>query len=408
MRKPRPASWPRLRLWTPKRTIYGRHPPLRITIVTSFFLPVPAVRGGASEKAWHGLAKIFASQGHTVTLVSRSWPGFAANETTDGVRQTRVPGFDHSRHLLINLFLDLIWGIRVFRALPSGDVVICNSVTLPVWLHLLKRSAGRVSIMMGRAPKGQVAFYRGVSRIYAPSTFIAAQITPEWASARTRVIGYPIDWQIHARAARQSGPPLTIGFVGRLHPEKGVAVLVRAACLLAGRAGLPRCQLKVVGPAAVAEGGGGESWADALRTEAEATGAQIEWLGSEFDSDRLARLYGSFDIFCYPSLAEKGETFGVAVAEAMAARCAVVVSALGCFRDLVTDGQTGLVFDHGASDPARQLADCIGRLVADETLREDLAGRGQLHARRFDYPEVSRRILDDLALLTGAATENQR
>ena len=408
MRKPPPASWPRLRPWTHKRTIFGRHPPLRITIVTSFFLPVPAVRGGASEKAWHGLAKVFASEGHSVTIVSRSWPGFAADETLSGVRQIRVPGFDHSRHLPINLLLDLIWGIRVFRALPLGDVVICNSVTLPVWLHFLKPLAGRVSIMMGRAPKGQVAFYRGVSRIYAPSTFIAGQITPEWASARTRVIGYPIDWQLHARSASQSGPPFTIGFVGRLHPEKGVAVLVRAACLLAGRAGLPQWQLKIVGPAAVAEGGGGEGWVAALRMEAEATGARIEWLGSEFDSDRLARLYGSFDIFCYPSLAEKGETFGVAVAEAMAARCAVVVSALGCFSDLVADGRTGLVFDHVAADPARSLADCIGRLVEDEELRKDLAGRGQLHARRFDYSEVSRRILEDLALLTGAETENQR
>ena len=48
---------------------------MRISIVSGFFLPVPAVSGGATEKTWHGLAKDFAAQGHSVTLVSRRWPG---------------------------------------------------------------------------------------------------------------------------------------------------------------------------------------------------------------------------------------------------------------------------------------------------------------------------------------------
>jgi phosphatidylinositol alpha-mannosyltransferase len=101
----------------------------------------------------------------------------------------------------------------------------------------------------------------------------------------------------------------------------------------------------------------------------------------------------------------KGETFGVAVAESMAAGCAVVVSALGCFSDLVTNGETGLVFDHESADSDRLLADSLGRLVADAALRKDLASRGQLHARKFDYPEVSRNILEDLAFLTGAGAQ---
>src|ERR1019366_7880209 len=38
-------------------------PPVKITTVTGFFLPVPAVSGGSTEKSWHGLAGLFASAG---------------------------------------------------------------------------------------------------------------------------------------------------------------------------------------------------------------------------------------------------------------------------------------------------------------------------------------------------------
>lgn len=370
---------------------------------------MPAVSGGSTEKIWFGMAGIFASQGHSVTFISRTWPGQSADEMSAGIHHVRVPGFDHTSRLGVNLLLDLIWGVRVARALKPGDIVICNTVTLPVWLHYLRPSAGKVCVMMGRAPKGQIGFYRGVARIYSPSSYIAGKITSPQAQSRTRVTGYPIDWALHANAAKQNASPVIIGFVGRLHPEKGIELLIRAACVLAAISGLPEWRIRIVGPAGIREGGGGEEWIGALRREASmALGDRVEWLAPEFDAPRLARLYGTMNIFCYPSLAEKGETFGVAVAEAMAARCASIVSALACFSDLVTNNETGLIFDHTAADAAQRLAGSIARLVEDHGFRNDLADRGQRHARRFDYPEVSRQILADLTLLSGAGTEKPR
>jgi glycosyltransferase involved in cell wall biosynthesis len=156
----------------------------------------------------------------------------------------------------------------------------------------------------------------------------------------------------------------------------------------------------------VAAGGGGADWLGNLKAEAAGLGSRLEWSDAEFDAQRLAHCYGQLDIFCYPSLAAQGETFGVAVAEAMAARCAVVVSDLACFRDLVTSEETGLSFDHTGPAAPERLAAQLGRLVVDGALRDRLARRGQEHARRFDYAEVSRTILADLAVLTGTAAGN--
>jgi glycosyltransferase involved in cell wall biosynthesis len=379
---------------------------LRITIVTGFFLPVPAVRGGATEKIWLGLAKIFAREGHAVTFISRSWPGVPDRETRDGITHLRVAGFNHSRRLIINLFFDFLWGIRVSQVLPDGDAVICNTIALPVWLKRIKPSAGAVCVMIGRAPKGQVRFYGSVDRIYVPSSSIAAQIHSGPATLRTRVTGYPIDWTAQAREARQGEKQITIGFVGRLHPEKGLSVFLNALALLKQKSGLPEWRAKIVGPSNVSEGGGGEPWVEGLRRASAGTlGAHVEWVGPEYDPHRLAALYGSMDIFCYPSLAERGETFGVAVAEAMAARCAVVVSGLSCFGDLVVDGETGLIFDHTSGDSGVLLAKCFERLMSDADQRNAMAIRGQQGAKRFDYPEVSRHILGDLAFLTGAGDQ---
>jgi glycosyltransferase involved in cell wall biosynthesis len=263
--------------------------------------------------------------------------------------------------------------------------------------------------MIGRKPKGQVRAYGRVSRIYAPSGSVSRQITEAGAGSRTLVIGYPIEWGLLAASASRKPGPILIGYVGRIHPEKGIQLLLEAAALLAQRAELPPWRLRIVGPVDVADGGGGEPWLASLRKRHPvADSDRIEWLPAEFNQERLAEIYGSIHIFCYPSLAEMGETFGVAVAEAMAAGCAVVVSRLECFSDLIIEKSTGLVFEHSLSGAATRLAAAIERLLTDSSLRQSLAEQGQQHAKQFDYSEVSKKILADLATVTRKVCDGQR
>jgi glycosyltransferase involved in cell wall biosynthesis len=372
---------------------------MKITVVTGFFLPVPPVAGGSTEKIWYRLAKEFAAAGHEITFISRAWPGFADRETVDGVTHVRVQGADHTRSLALNLWRDFTWGRRVARALPEADIVICNTVTLPAWLRGLKPRAGRVVAVLARVPKGQGRFYGRVDRLFSLSPFVDGVLLRENPRLAARIVRfpYPIDWSLHASAATKSSP-LTIGYVGRIHPEKGIRLLLAAAARLAVRNDLPPWRLELVGPWTVPQGGGGKPYYDELLGEfAGPLASRLMFAGPEFDVAKLAQRYGAMDIFCYPSVAEQGETFGVAIAEAMAAGAAPVVSSLACFSELVRDRDTGLVFDHRAGDADTQLADSLARLLTDAALRRAIATRAQAHARAYDFSASARTVLAELA-----------
>lgn len=383
---------------------------MKITIVMGFFLPVPPLAGGATEKIWLQLASIMAQAGHDITLVSRRWPGLPDHETSGRITHLRVPGMAHTASLARNLVLDFIWGFRVARRLPPGDVVVCNTVSLPVYLRRLRPSAGRVAVVLGRMPKGQMRLYGGVDLVLATSPAVAARALTEnpRLAGRTHVFPNPIDWSRHAHASQHvrslsSHAPFSIGFVGRIHPEKGLDLLLAAAQLLAQRPDLPAWRLELVGPWTIPQGGAGERYrATLLATYGPTLGDRLSFRGPEFDADKLARRYAAMDIFCYPSLADQGETFGISVAEAMAAGAAPIVSGLACFRELVRDGDTGLVFDHLAPDATQRLADTLARLLLDSALRREIAARAQAQAKNYDFAAGARAILALLSLLTAA------
>jgi glycosyltransferase involved in cell wall biosynthesis len=185
-------------------------------------------------------------------------------------------------------------------------------------------------------------------------------------------------------------------FVGRLHPEKGVHLLVEAFATFVKTN--PDWRLQLVGPVDTGHGGGGENYRRQL--ESLAAGLPVEFTGPIFDAAKLAAIYQRADLFCYPSLAELGESFGVAPLEAMACGVPVIVSSLECFRDFITDGENGFFFNHRDPNPAAQLAAQLQKAMAAP---DNLARMGQhaiATAQQFSYPAVGKKYLDDFAALT--------
>ncbi|MDD5351542.1 MAG: glycosyltransferase family 4 protein, partial [Chthoniobacteraceae bacterium] len=187
-------------------------------------------------------------------------------------------------------------------------------------------------------------------------------------------------------------------YVGRIHPEKGIGLLLDAFAALpaARREGW---RLVLVGPAEAKYGGGGEGYFDRVRRRAEPLGSQVEWVGPVFDAARLHAYYRKAALFVYPSLAEKGETFGLAPLEAMAQGCPALVSALACFRDFIDPGVNGFVFDHRAADPVRALAGLLDALMEDGVGRERAGAHALRTTEAFSLECVAGQYLDDFASL---------
>jgi glycosyltransferase involved in cell wall biosynthesis len=254
-------------------------------------------------------------------------------------------------------------------------------------------------VHVARGPKGQMRFYTQVARLHAVSHAIAGEIVAEAPRLqdRVRVIPNALPFRVD-RAVRLAGEQ-TILFVGRIHPEKGLNLFLRALPYLP-REMLAAWNIRIVGPHETHLGGGSASFLRKLQALGERSGARIEWPGQIFDPERLAEEYRNSLVFAYPSVAETGEAFGVAPIEAMAYGCAPFVSNLACFRDYIEDGVTGFVFDQRAAEPekhlATRLADLLG-LGPEQIMR--IGARARAKVAQFDLETVAQRYLEDFSSL---------
>ncbi len=379
---------------------------MKIAISFGFFLPVPPARGGATEKIWFNLAQRLAAKGHEVHTYSRQWPDWPNEEMIDGVHYHRLPGWDHRQRLWQNLILDLRWSFRVKRVLPPDAFVISHNVNLPIVLRRFGRPhAAPVSVVLGRMPKGQVRFYRGLERIYATSQAVANRVLHENRAVEPalQLQRNTIDWEsLQGQAVNNRPQPFRIGFAGRIHPEKGLDTLVAAGGELARIPHLPPWEIVLIGPVNPADGGGGEACVNALRQQANALGIadRVKILPPAWDVEVLADFYRSLTIFCYPTRAEKGEGLSVAPIEGMAAGAVPVLSALECYRDLIVPQENGLLFNHRSQQAAHDLAVLLASLLKDETLRCKLAHAARTSARHFDYDAIASELVADIETLT--------
>jgi glycosyltransferase involved in cell wall biosynthesis len=163
--------------------------------------------------------------------------------------------------------------------------------------------------------------------------------------------------------ARPDNGPLRIGYVGRLEPEKGVPDLLAAVARMT-----QEHELVVVGEGSVA----------------------VPGARGRVPNDALPDVYRDIDVVVVPSVATAAfsEPWSLVVNEALGCGTAVVAStAVGAVQDgLVSDGETGLVFEAG--DTAA-LAGALDRLAADRALLRRLAAAGHAAVQEYTYERAA-------------------
>ena len=102
--------------------------------------------------------------------------------------------------------------------------------------------------------------------------------------------------------------------------------------------------------------------------------------------DQVPNYLAAADAFSYASLADVQPLVTV---EAMAAGLPVVAIDTPASRDVVVDGENGLL----ASADTRWLGDAMRRVVMDRALRERLAAGARRTAARYSLPEAVRRLV---------------
>jgi len=379
---------------------------MKITIVCGFFLPIPTDLGGAAEKIWWRLARLYAKQGHDVTLISRRWKDWPNEEVIDGVRILRVCGANHRNRLWKNLILDALWGFRVLRKLPAADILIANTIVLPIFSPYLRPQSGKLVVCLGRYPKGQFRWYRRAVRIQVPTRAIGDAVAAQAPAfgKRIQIFHNSIDCSQFVPALKANTPSsaLRIGFIGRIHPEKGIHTLVSAAALLSNIPGLPAWQLVLRGPVEVPHGGGGSDYVQYIQTLSPElwSSGKIVLAPPLYNEEELVSEYQSLSIFCYPTHAETGEAQPIAVFEAMACGLPCVTSDLAVFKECIQDNQNGFMVAMG---DAQKLADTFATLLRDESLRQRLGHAARETALHYDCRAIATQHLADYEKLLKAS-----
>jgi glycosyltransferase involved in cell wall biosynthesis len=195
--------------------------------------------------------------------------------------------------------------------------------------------------------------------------------------ARVRLIynGAPLDEFAPAGAERarrvrlELGLPTdapVVGSIGRLNAQKGHRYLVEATPRLL--AAQPAARVLIVGDGDLA----GE-----LREQARQLGvaARVVFAGHRSD---VPDLLAAVDVFCVSSLYEGTP---LALFEAMAAGRAVVSTSVDGCREVLEDGDTGLLVP---PEDADALAEALVRVLGDPELRAGLGRRALEASRRYD------------------------
>jgi glycosyltransferase involved in cell wall biosynthesis len=268
-----------------------------------------------------------------------------------GVRATAHDRAVLARELSAGVDAALIWHMR---GLAKPSLSLLHEAGVPVlyflhdrwvlyeragslfipWARLDRLGAGPVRRRVLRAPPIE---RRGI--VCYVSRWLRDQHHERgWRATHEHIVpcGVNVERFAAARTGPPSSPPRRLLFAGRLHPDKGIDVAVRALARLAGRghtltiAGLPDRPDE-------------EDRVRALATKLD-VGERVTFAGA-VPREAMPALLADHDVLVFPSIAV--EAYALGLLEGLAAGILVVTSAAGGPREYLEHDRNALIFPPG-------------------------------------------------------------
>ncbi|MCI4626988.1 MAG: glycosyltransferase family 4 protein [Candidatus Magnetoovum sp. WYHC-5] len=346
--------------------------------------------GGVQTFVW-AMANALACRGHVVHVYGGD--GNIKNITEKGIEVYTYPYVDRRR------ILDLGTRFRKFGERLSfflnayKDVInrqydiiyIQKPYDLPFARFISKKTNGKTKVVFSSHGTefypGYKAFVSKVDYFFACSKYNANEVEG-YCGIKPVVLYNAVDTELFCPTAPDAQLRRSLGITDE--------VVLVSACRLVGWKGI---QIAIMAMAKISKThrvkylviGEGEYMAELKRlTMKEGLESHVLFLGKVLNTE-LPSYYNISDIAVYPSLAD--ETFGIAIAEAMACGLAVVSTAVGGIPEVI-EGATGVLVPPSNID---LLAEALLQLINDAALRKDIgfAGRRRI-VNRFSWDSTAR------------------
>ena len=259
----------------------------------------------------------------------------------------------HARHLGVPLVASYHTNVAAYTRFYGLGFLYELTRRYTRWIH----NSARLTLCTSEATR-QYLYSEGIKRVRLwPQGVDARRFDPTKASQ---------EWRIRLSGGHPRDPLLL--YVGRLAPEKGIE---RLGAVLGS---VPDARLAIVGE--------GPARAD---LEKKLRGTPTVFAGLLRGED-LAAAYASADLFLFPSTTE---TLGIAMIEALASGLPVVAAESGASREVVADGENGLLYEPGRNDA---LVSAVAKVLSDDALRGRLARGAREAALQRDWASSVRAL----------------
>ena len=406
---------------------------MNILQVSSGELRIPVERGGGIEAPLLELSLQMSKLGHSVTILDRKY--FQNDPDIEYIEGVKVVRLKARRVSSLNFTISFVlnqaffaWSVRKYLAKADFDVVHVHVSVAGLVLSLLAPSLrnrlfytshGNRRTKEKLTPLDRMAIFlenqlaERVRKVIIESEAIRDKLVEQAKLRNQDVVALPIEVDTDVFS-----PDLDVGdvgqryglegkinilFVGRVHPDKGVEYLVKAANIVINEFGCEKAQFLVVGP--TEQFGSGEKehspYLDMILRLIENYGLEHHVrLTGAIPFDDLRRLYVACDIFVVPSIVDLGPRVQL---EAMASGKPVVGTKVGTMPVWIKNGQGGFLVDPADE---RQLAEKIKYLIDNPSEAKEMGAYGRrIVEEQFSSEKVAERLLE---VYQGGLAESKR